>query len=119
MATGLVCWNCGQPLDTIPLPISRHASCEACFEVIHCCRMCRHFRPKEHIQCDDERADPPVIKESANFCDYFLPAEGTYNDGEDRSAAAKNRLDALFDDAQDQIDDNFDARSKFDDLFDD
>lgn len=119
MAQELVCWNCGHGLASLPLPISRHANCDACFEVIHCCRMCIHFRPNDPITCDHDRTDPPVIKESANFCEYFSPADGRYRARVDRSAAAKTQLDSLFGDPQASPGVDDDARQKFDDLFDD
>ena len=100
MAKPLQCWNCGASLEGIPLPISRHANCEKCFEVLHCCRMCRHYKPDLHQSCDHDRADPPVIKESANFCDYFKPANRFDAAGSRRAASAKSDLAALFGDEQ-------------------
>lgn len=97
MAEDLVCWNCGASLANIPRPISRHANCEACFEVLHCCRMCRYYAPDKRPDCDHERADPPVIKESANFCDYFKPANRYSEKDAEKSDKAKSELDALFD----------------------
>ena len=88
----LHCWNCGASLEGVPLPISRHANCEQCFEVLHCCRMCRHYREDGHTSCDHDRADPPVIKESANFCDYFKPANRFDKAGAVRATSAKSDL---------------------------
>ena len=94
----IVCWNCGVSLAEIPRPISRHASCPACFEDLHCCRLCRHYAPGITGQCEDDRTDPPIHKETANFCDYFRPVFGAYRErtGTKRDAA-RARLDALFD----------------------
>ena len=95
--TGVVCWNCGCSLDNIPRPISRHANCPECFEDLHCCRLCIHFAPRLTGQCDDDRADPPVQKENANFCDFFRPLSGAYDNARgSRKDAARQRLDALF-----------------------
>jgi hypothetical protein len=130
----LVCWNCGQSLEDVPRPISRHEQCPRCFEALHCCRLCRHYRTDVAGQCDEERADPPVIKENANFCDWFRPSGGAFsNRRADRSAAAGDRLNALFgkDDDADANDVPADesedgpaelspeeaARAKLDDLF--
>jgi hypothetical protein len=128
----LRCWNCGHSLAEVPRPISRHAQCDECFEALHCCRLCRHYRPEVTGQCDEERADPPVVKENANFCDWFRPASGAYADVRgSRRAAAENRLSALFGDAdedaetdqpdeadrQDPADPAEAARKKLDDLF--
>ena len=102
MVKPLECWNCGAPLDDIPRPISRHATCGACFEELHCCRACRHFRPDITGECDEDRADPPVKKEVANFCDWYAPKSGAYQHSTgDRRDDAKDKLDALFDAASD------------------
>lgn len=93
----VVCWNCGCSLKDIPRPISRHANCPECFEDLHCCRLCVHYAPRLTGQCDDDRADPPVQKENANFCDFFRPLSDAYEDVRgSRRDAARQRLDALF-----------------------
>ena len=93
----LKCWNCAASLAELPRPITRHMNCPACFEDLHCCRMCRHFREMASSACDEERAEPPVYKEGANFCDYFRPAGDGYRKGRnERQAQAKAGLDALF-----------------------
>lgn len=124
----LVCWNCGASLKDIPRPISRHSNCPSCYEVLHCCRMCKWYAPGRPNDCDHDRADPPVEKESANFCDYFAPATGTYAEREgERKQHAKSKFAALFDEDQDEDTpaDDTDGedeeqntlRSKLDDLF--
>jgi len=96
-ASRLRCWNCGTTLDGIPLPLSRHEHCPQCFEALHCCRLCRHYRPNASITCDEDRADPPTNKENANFCDFFRPRRNAYGaERGERSRDAKARLDALF-----------------------
>ncbi len=97
MALDLECWNCGESLSDIPLPISRHANCPKCFEVLHCCRMCGLFNTTRPQQCDHDRTDPPVIKESSNFCDYFEPAANRYTGGANaKQDSAQAAFDALF-----------------------
>ncbi len=96
----LVCWNCGHSLDDIPRPISRHATCSQCFNELHCCRLCRHFDPKRNMQCFEDRADPPLQKENANFCDFFSPSRNAFQQRTvDQSDQARGELDALFGDA--------------------
>lgn len=93
----LECWNCGTSLDALPRPITRHNNCPKCFESLHCCRLCRQYRSRDTITCADERADPPVNKENANFCDFFRPAAGTYDSiiGV-KEAGARKELSDLF-----------------------
>ncbi len=93
----LVCWNCGLALSDIPLPISRHATCSGCFNELHCCRLCRHYDPERTSQCFEDRADPPLQKENANFCDFFAPRSGAYEaDTGQAKGSAKAELEALF-----------------------
>ena len=127
----LNCWNCGKALADVPLPISRHAHCASCFEVLRCCRMCQHYRDLDHTKCAEDRADPPVIKENANFCEFFRPDRNAFNPNVTQAnGAAKSRLDALFGDAlsggdtevepaDGRPENNVPKRSALDDLFDD
>ena len=95
MAT-LECWNCGESLDDLPRPITRHMNCPKCFVDLHCCRMCSKYAPNATISCNDERAEPPINKENANFCDYYRPTSAYRQGSVERQASAKARLDALF-----------------------
>ena len=122
----LNCWNCGKTLADVPLPISRHAHCTSCFEVLRCCRMCQHYRDLDHTKCAEDRADPPVIKENANFCEFFRPDRNAFNPNVTQaSGAAKSRLDALFggdtevEPADEWPENNVPKRSALDDFFDD
>lgn len=100
----LVCWNCGSSLEAMPLPISRHAHCQSCFEPVHSCRMCLFRAESKPGQCEDERADPPTQKESANFCEYFKPRNNAYSNQRGVAAdSAKASLDALFGASKDAI----------------
>jgi hypothetical protein len=93
----LVCWNCGASLEAIPLPISRHAHCQSCFEPAHSCRMCQFYAESIPGQCEDERADPPTQKENANFCEYFKPRPDAYSNQRGVAAdSARARLETLF-----------------------
>lgn len=92
----LQCWNCGADLSKAPRPISRHETCPACFEALHCCRLCEHFRAAEPAQCAEDRADPPVNKENANFCEWFQPNGNAFRGESAGAKSAKGKLDALF-----------------------
>lgn len=125
----LNCWNCGASLADIPRPISRHANCPKCFEVLHCCRMCRWYAPGRPGDCDHDRAEPPVEKENANFCEYFSPINAYVKSESERKDSAKSKFASLFGESggEDGSDENegarepreSDPRSKLDDLFDD
>jgi hypothetical protein len=129
----LVCWNCGASLGGVPQPISRHATCDQCFNELHCCRLCRHYDPQRTLQCFEDRADPPLQKENANFCEFFSPRANAFEGQRaDKSEAARSRLDGLFGKPADDDAGNVDpcatpekpalspdelARKKLDDLF--
>lgn len=90
------CWQCGQALKGLILPLSRREECGQCGADQHVCKMCVHFDGR---YCTEQRADPPNDKEKANFCDYFAPKANAYSGGYvDKSAAAKAKLAALFGD---------------------
>ena len=47
--------------------------------------------------CAEDRADPPVEKENANFCGFFLPANSAFDQqSKTKGDAAKNALADLF-----------------------
>ena len=93
----LLCWNCGHALDDVPKPISRHEHCRECFEALHCCRLCQHYRSDINSRCHEDRAEPPMNKESGNFCEYFRPDTGAFSSRRPpHSEAAETRLDDLF-----------------------
>jgi hypothetical protein len=88
--------------------------------------MCIHFDPYQQGQCDHDRADPPVTKETGNFCEYFKPRANAFAPvSKDRSDSAKSKFEGLFGDESDAENDegadktrpDDDSRSKFDDLF--
>ncbi len=101
----LLCWNCGESLDDVPRPISRHATCASCFNELHCCRLCRHYDAKRSMQCFEDRADPPLQKENANFCDFFSPSAHAFDTQTvTKSDDARDRLSALFGENEDAED---------------
>ncbi|MCH8140566.1 MAG: hypothetical protein IH908_03105 [Proteobacteria bacterium] len=127
----LSCWNCGELLTEVPLPISRHENCPQCFTELHCCRLCRYYDPQIPDQCEEDRADPPVNKEVGNFCEWFQPRAGAYAYASTRTQkkdVSLGKLDSLFGGSKSEEDqpDNAnsspattedDVRAKLDSLF--
>ncbi len=93
-----VCWNCGTALEQLLHPISRRAHCPSCFTEVHCCRMCVHFDPSiRPEQCDEDQAEHPLNKETANFCDYFKPCPNAFDQAQNpREGQSRAQLEALF-----------------------
>lgn len=93
----LVCWKCGASLKTVPRPLTRRSNCPECYAELHCCVMCKSYDNRYPNRCNDERADPPVHKDSANFCEYFKPMPNAFDaGGHKESRAAQAELKALF-----------------------
>lgn len=96
------CWKCGSPLQGLILPMSRRENCIGCRAEQHVCIMCVNFDQGLRLSdsgaanCMEERAEPPKDIETANFCDYFSPAEGLLGYSHcGQTAAQKQSLDAL------------------------
>ena len=97
MSDPFYCWKCGDELVDLLLPMSRREQCKTCHADQHVCNMCLYFQPNLNNQCDEERADPPVEKDRANFCDYFKPASNLRaSTKQDKLSAAKAELESLF-----------------------
>lgn len=97
MVKELVCWKCGASLRDLPIPLARLAECNACGAELYVCRMCRFFEARVAQKCVEERADPPLDKDRANFCDYFSPRPHAYQPTDDaESQKARAQLEALF-----------------------
>lgn len=98
MSEELVCWRCGAALVGVILPMSRREECAACGADQHVCKLCRHYAPGRAGECDEERAEVPSDRESANFCDWFEPRAGAFRSGAAAAGGAAAELAALFGD---------------------
>ena len=58
--------------------------------------LCNHYRANDATPCDDDRAEPPVNKENANFCEFFGLRFGAYDGRVLHQDAARTKLEALF-----------------------
>jgi len=59
--------------------------------------MCVHFDPAATYECREDDAEHVKEKESANFCEWFLPSEGAFDAGRKSEAdRALEELEALF-----------------------
>ena len=107
----LACWNCGELTVNEPLPLSRHAACQHCFEMLHCCVMCRHFDPSRRPTCQHDLADPPRESDSANFCDYLSPHFGRDRSSRRQDNGAAASLAQLFgdDEGEDMVGEKYEV----------
>lgn len=125
----LVCWQCGELLTNLILPLSRREVCNQCHAEQHVCKLCQEYNVNISGACEEDRAEEVRDKERANFCDYFSPNPQAYSpDDLSKQAAAEAELAGLFGDGettseiQRQIDTKTlppdeAARSALDDLF--
>lgn len=68
----LSCWQCGNILKNVILPMSRREECPLCSADQHVCKMCKEFDGRNN--CSESRAEDVSDREKANFCDYFSPS---------------------------------------------
>ena len=90
------CYFCGREVQE---KIFRSSLCEECGKPLKICRNCRFYAPGEQHDCREHIAEAVFDKERENFCDYFSPAEGTWEGDQQRRKAeeAKQKFRSLFD----------------------
>ena len=97
MNSELVCWHCGQSLSALTLPLGRLEECPACRSQLHVCRMCTFFAPRLPKKCREDDAEEVREKERANFCDYFRPRSGAFDEARaSEEQQARDQFAALF-----------------------
>jgi len=97
MTEPLSCWQCGASLEGVRQPFDRLAECPACAAELHVCRICAHYDPHAPQACREERAEPPRLKDRANFCDWLQPRPQAHRTADAAAESlAQAQLDALF-----------------------
>ena len=87
------CHACGSEIELID-KIKRADSCEHCGEDLHACKNCKFFDAMAHNQCRESVTVWEPDKEKGNFCTYFIPRDGEFE--QEDKASALSALDALF-----------------------
>lgn len=90
----VACWRCGRAIEA-RAGVGRRDACLSCGSDLRCCRNCRFHDPTMNNQCREPQAERQVDKERGNFCDWFALG-GRGGGGNDRAAAARARLEAMF-----------------------
>ena len=99
MAHHIHCYRCGASLEALSLPFSRQDECPECGNYLHVCKMCVHYDRSVPRQCREDGAEDVKDKDRLNFCDWYKPSEKAFDaDRKAEEDAARNALDALFDD---------------------
>jgi hypothetical protein len=89
----LFCHACGGELELID-KVKRSDDCDHCGQPLHCCKNCEFYDPNVHNQCRESTTLWEPDKEKANFCTFFRPRPGEYQ--EENKEAALSKLEALF-----------------------
>ncbi|HYQ73324.1 MAG TPA: hypothetical protein VET88_15550 [Gammaproteobacteria bacterium] len=121
------CWHCGTAVKPDQLPVTRLEQCRHCHADLHACRLCRYWNPRYTSKCSHDHAEPPLERESANFCQFFRPVAGAFrNAAAPPGEAARASLESLFgvpheesgnDTAVDDMTESERARRALEDLF--
>ncbi len=89
------CFNCRKELK-LDSPPGRSDTCPFCSADLRCCMNCDFYDAGAYNQCSEPQAERVLEKEKGNFCDYFRFRISATAPDKMKSAAARNRLEALF-----------------------
>jgi hypothetical protein len=93
-----VCHACGNEIDLgLARAAGRREECPHCRAPLHACRNCTAFDETARYGCREPQAEPPLDKDAANYCDFFVFRKGpAAPKEEDPRAKALADLEALF-----------------------
>ena len=91
------CFSCNSVLNTDQRP-ARSDTCPKCNADLKSCLNCSFYDDGSYNECHESQAERVVIKESANFCDFFSFMD---SDGEETKEEFDDLqdLEALFKDS--------------------
>jgi hypothetical protein len=90
------CGHCGRELR-IEANIKREEVCPSCGGYLHCCLNCRFFAGRISRGCSEPQTEEVRDRETANFCDFFVFAEGRSPATSANAASrAKVQFESLF-----------------------
>ena len=90
------CTFCNKEL-TITDKVGRKDTCPHCDQDLHCCKQCKFYDQNAYNGCREVSAERVFVKESANFCDFFVIRGSKERGGNThRVKDAKKALEALF-----------------------
>ena len=89
------CHSCKKEVQ-IEEKVGFRAECPNCDADLHVCLNCNFYDPSVYNECRETQADRVVVKDRANFCEYFVPGESTEGVSVDPADDAKKKLEELF-----------------------
>lgn len=94
-----VCYFCSSDLDGIEKTV-RSDTCSSCGGDLKICYNCLYYDDSAYNECREERAEPVMDKEKANFCDYFRLGINTRTKDagkrESEKESARRKIEDLF-----------------------
>ncbi|MEK6625438.1 MAG: hypothetical protein AABY86_10745 [Bdellovibrionota bacterium] len=85
--TTIHCYKCSHALDfENGEKILRHEECPYCKVSLRCCKMCHFYDIQVYNECREPLAERTLEKESANFCSYFVLADGGNKTGQEKNS---------------------------------
>lgn len=74
----------------------RRDECPKCHSDVHACRNCKFYDRAAYNECREPSADRVQVKDRANFCDFFLPADPSGASASDKAKDLRAAAEALF-----------------------
>jgi hypothetical protein len=75
---------------------SRKSVCPKCGGDLHICLNCGFYSETAHNKCTEPKSEFQRNRDKANFCDYFVFAEGRSASSDAAKADTLRKLDDLF-----------------------
>jgi hypothetical protein len=89
------CAHCKKEIS-IDKFFSRKSVCPKCSADLHICLNCRFYAETAHNKCREPKAEFQRSRDRANFCDYFVFAEGPGGSSAAGKEDALKKLNDLF-----------------------
>ena len=70
----MFCWNCKNEIREVT-KIWRQETCPHCQAYLHCCLNCKFYDKFAHNECRESSSEWVNDKNTANYCEYFLPTD--------------------------------------------
>ena len=93
MAIAVFCFSCGTN-NEVAERVGRRDECSKCTADLHVCKNCRFYDRTAYNECKEPSADVVREKEASNFCDYFDPGSGQFEESKRNELLAQ--AEALF-----------------------
>lgn len=95
MKIKLSCFSCNKPLEYEDR-IGLREECPHCMADVHSCRNCHHYDVKVYNECKETSAEVVLVKDRANFCEYYQARAGEGVHPNQAKADLMSAAEALF-----------------------